>query len=113
MLHLQSIDEVGPLVAHLVNLCFTLAFDPVVPLACSSFSILPPQQYMLEDTASKQEHGLVCKDCRVAGFEARFVFGAVDIGGHYTVQISPSDDKAQLNTSENVNMISRSGRVSD
>ena len=36
---------------------------------------------MLQDRAAQEEERLVRKDHGVAGLEARFVFGAVDVAG--------------------------------
>ena len=75
----QSIQEIRPLVAKLVDLIFRLTRNPVVTLAGPALSILASQEKMLHNTASEQKGSFVTQHDRVAGLEARLVFGAVDI----------------------------------
>ena len=75
----QSVQEIGPLIAKLVNLLPRLTFNPVVALASSALRILATEEKVLQNTASEQEHSFVSQHDGVARLESRLVLGAVDI----------------------------------
>jgi hypothetical protein len=71
----------------------------MISLARSSLLVLPPQQDIIEDAATEKTDGQVTEDDGVAHTVVWGVLGSVDVGTHYSVEISPADDYADCGAS--------------
>jgi hypothetical protein len=85
----------SPVVSHQVNLFFALPHNGSVSFASTPFLVLSTQQEVCNDAASEEEQGKICQHNAMSEAVEWLVCCAIDVAGHDSVQVAPSDHETQ------------------
>lgn len=91
ILPLETVNEVGPIVASNPYLIRRLAFMHVIPLARTARGVLPPQRRVHEDGASQETDGKEGQDRSVTWYVMGSIFAQVDVRRDNAIEVPPAD----------------------
>ena len=93
---LQGVEEIRAFVTEGFGLFVSHPSGPVVALTSASEAVLAGQKSAHGDASTEEADDHVNHDCGVTALVIRA--SLVDIGGHNTVEVAPSDDTAENNS---------------
>lgn len=87
-----------PFIAQGLDFGIGLAFDQVISLSCQPQGVLPPEEDVIRDTTAQEENHQISHDDAVSLSVLWRILDSVNVAADDTVQIPPSDDEPQGDT---------------
>lgn len=94
----QSVHEIRAFITQQLNLTVIQSLDPLITLAATALGVLATQQQILHDRATEQEQDQVAQNNAVTRVVAGLILVAVDIGRDDSIEVTPSNNKAEGDT---------------
>ena len=93
-IRLGDVEKVRPDITQDLNLALRLANKEVIATPRLAQLVLALKHNVHEDSSTEEEQEHVCEHDAVASAVMRLLLGAVDVGRHDSVHVSPADDDA-------------------